>query len=226
MDYTRWRTFYRSIIDDFGYSEDEDAESAKILDDILKEKDIDAVFERVKSLIDEKEVVVFGAGPSLLEGIDRYRKFIYNLTKISADGATSALLEKGVLPDIVVTDLDGRINDLLEANKRGSIVIIHAHGDNIGKIKEFGKKFSNIIGTTQTDPSKFERLFNFGGFTDGDRAVFLAHSLNASKIYLIGFDFDGEIGEYSFTEDVTVKKKKLKWCERLLKEIDNLIFLT
>ena len=225
MDYERWKVFYRSIIDDLGYSEDKDMESAKILDDILKNKDIDSVFERLRSLVNGKEVVVFGAGPSLLKGIDRYRDLIERLTKISADGATSALLEKEILPDVVVTDLDGKIEDLLKANEKGSIVIVHAHGDNIDKIREFGNKFGNIIGTTQIDPSKFEKLFNFGGFTDGDRAVFLAHSLNASKIYLIGFDFDGKVGRYSFSKDVVMKRKKLEWCKRLLEEIDGLIFL-
>ena len=226
MEYEKWKIFYISIINDFGYSEDEDIESAKILDNILRNKDVDVVFERLRSLINGKEVVVFGAGPSLLKSIDKYRKLIERLTKISADGATSALLEKGITPDIVITDLDGKIEDLLKADEEGSIVVIHAHGDNMDKIKEFGSKFSNTIGTTQVDSSKFERLFNFGGFTDGDRAAFLAKALNASKIYLIGFDFDGEIGEYSFTRDIAIKRKKLEWCRRLLKEIDDLVFLT
>lgn len=225
MEYGKWRVFYRCIANDFGYSEYKDEESAKILDDILKNKDVDAVFERLKGLINGREVVVFGAGPSLLKGMEKYRKLIERSTKISADGATSALLEKEILPDVVVTDLDGKIEDLLKANEKGSIVIVHAHGDNIDKIQEFGNKFSNIIGTTQIEPSKFEKLFNFGGFTDGDRAVFLAHSLNASKIYLIGFDFDGKVGRYSFSKDVVMKRKKLEWCKRLLEEIDGLIFL-
>jgi len=226
MEYEKWKMFYRSIINDFGYSEYKDVESAEILDNIMRDKDVDVVFERLRSLINEKEVVIFGAGPSLIKSIDKYKNFIERLTKISADGATSALLEKGITPDVVVTDLDGKIEDLLKADGEGSIVVIHAHGDNIDKIKEFGSRFNNIVGTTQVDPSKFERLFNFGGFTDGDRAVFLAKALNASKIYLIGFDFDGEIGEYSFTRDIAIKRKKLEWCRKLLKEINDLVFLT
>ena len=61
-------------------------------------------------------------------------------------------------------------------------------------------------------------MYNFGGFTDGDRAVFLAVHFNAKKIFLIGFDFNNTIGEYSFVEkkDKKNKIKKLKWCKHLL----------
>ena len=75
-----------------------------------------------------------------------------------------------------------------------------------------------IIGTTQTDPSKFKNLHNFGGFTDGDRAVFIANHFKAKKINLIGFDLNGKIGKYSFSENKNkeLKLKKLKWCKYLI----------
>ena len=50
-------------------------------------------------------------------------------------------------------------------------------------------------------PEKFANLQNYGGFTDGDRAVFIADHFKAKKIFLIGFDFNDDVGRYSFTKN-------------------------
>ena len=42
---------------------------------------------------------------------------------------------------------------------------------------KFVKEFANVVGTTQTE--EFGKMKNFGGFTDGDRCVFLAEFFNA-----------------------------------------------
>ena len=39
-------------------------------------------------------------------------------------------------------------------------------------------------------------VYNFGGFTDGDRSVFLAEELGASQIILVGMDLGNKIGKY------------------------------
>ena len=99
------------------------------------------------------------------------------------------------------------------------VAIIHAHGDNIAEIKKFVPKFKkNIIGSTQISPLPYENIYNFGGFTDGDRAVFLASHFKAKNIHIIGFDFEGRIGKYSYPEnkDKKQKLKKLKWCKYLI----------
>ncbi|HWQ19331.1 MAG TPA: hypothetical protein VN455_06085, partial [Methanotrichaceae archaeon] len=63
------------------------------------------------------------------------------------------------------------------------------------------------LGTCQCRPP--EGLFNFGGFTDGDRCVFLARHFGAGSIRLIGFDFSDP--------GVTPRKsKKLGWARRLI----------
>ena len=69
---------------------------------------------------------------------------------------------------------------------------------------------SNVVGSTQT--KTFGKMENFGGFTDGDRCVFLAEYFNASKIVLIGMDFGQEIGKYSKHKIINrkMKLKKLK----------------
>lgn len=213
MDFKHWNIFYKKIIKDFNFSHKEDKNSADILDKILENKKIFPL-SRLENMIQDQEIVVFGAGPSLEKSLKKNKKFFKDKIKISADGATTVLVKNNIFPEIIVTDLDGKITDQLEANKEGSIAVIHAHGDNIENIKKIVSKFDGyLIGTTQTDPEKYNNLYNFGGFTDGDRAIFLSDHFKAKKIFLVGFDFDGEIGEYSFTKNFEIKKKKLKWCK-------------
>ncbi len=231
MFYKDWKQFYEKIVDDFDLNFKKDKDSAILLDNILTNKKIVSI-KRLENLIKNKEIIVFGAGHSLEKSILKHKKFLENKVKICADGATSALLKNNIIPDIIVTDLDGKMSDILYSNNKGAIVIIHAHGDNIEKIKNYVKTFEeDILGTTQIDPTSFKKLYNFGGFTDGDRAVFLADHFNAKKIFLAGFDFDGNIGKYSFADkkNKEMKLKKLKWCNHLLqfliKENKNIEFL-
>ncbi len=206
----KWERIYREILKDFGFSEEEDRESAKLLNKIISKKKINVarVYTKLKNKINDKEVNVFGASPAL------ERLEIPRGINIVANGVTTFFLEKNVIPDVIVTDLDGRIADILKASKEGSIVVIHAHGDNIDKIEKYAKKFENFLGTTQVKP--FGKLYNFGGFTDGDRAVFLAWHFKARKINLYAMDFNDEIGKYSFSENSQKKRKKLYWGKRLI----------
>jgi hypothetical protein len=205
MNYEEWRKFYQKILRDFGFSEESDVKAAEILNELLEPASIDILKKKIQG----RRVNVYGAGPSLKE----IKKFPGGVN-IAADGATSFLLWRGILPDIIVTDLDGKVKDLLRANKKGSLVVIHAHGDNIDAIKKYAAKFKSAVGTAQSKP--FGSLHNFGGFTDGDRAVFLAEHFKAKKIALYGMDFRGEIGRYSFSRDSEIKRKKLLWAEKLI----------
>jgi len=52
-------------------------------------------------------------------------------------------------------------------------------------------------------------VYNFGGFSDGDRCFFVTREFGAIKIRLAGFDFEDN--------DVNpIKKKKLKWAKKLI----------
>ena len=139
---------------------------------------------------------------------------------IAADGATTALLNQGIQPHVIISDLDGDIEKITEANKAGSCLVIHAHGDNILDIKKHASNFVNKIGTVQIEP--FGKVKNFGGFTDGDRCVFLADHFKAKKIYLFGFDFGTIVGKFSKKGHDTnypateIKKKKLEIAESLI----------
>jgi len=231
MFYHSWEPIYKKIVEDFGFSVENDKLATKILDELLQ-RDKQFSIKKLEELIANKEVVAFGAGPSLENFLKNNKKKIVNKIKIAADGATTALLEHDVKPEIIVTDLDGNVSDQIKANSSGSVVIIHAHGDNIDKLRRYVPKFNGVvIGSTQVDSKPYRNVNNFGGFTDGDRAVFLADHFNAKKIYLVGFDFEGVIGKYSFSEskDKSLKLKKLKWCkyliELLMKNRKNICYL-
>ena len=165
-------------------------------------------------MIKDKTVIVIGAGPSLSKSLP-YIKKCKNVTKIVADGAVEALLEKEIKPDILVTDLDGDLKSIEKIGRTKTPIVVHAHGDNFKKL-EIVKDFSNIIGTTQTN--SFGKMQNFGGFTDGDRCVFLANFFQAKKIVLVGMDFGKTIGQFSKrkVKDRKLKLKKLKFGKHIL----------
>jgi uncharacterized Rossmann fold enzyme len=218
MDYKDWESIYRKIVEDFHFSVENDEKAADVLNTLLRQKSPMSI-DKLNDLIAGKEIIIFGAGPSLENSIITHKKMFANTLKIAADGATTALLKYNIYPDIIVTDLDGKVPDQVKANSDGSIVVIHAHGDNIDKIKKYVPKFKGeIVGTTQINPAPYDNIHNFGGFTDGDRAVYLADHFCAKKIFLTGFDFNNEIGYYSFSENKnkTLKLKKLKWCKNLI----------
>jgi len=206
-----WKKRYSDILKEFRYDEKKDKESSIILNSILKKSDVN---EKIMNLIKEKTVLVIGSGPSLSTAIPKLKNYKKS-TKIAADSSIKSLVENGIMPDIIVTDLDGDENTLKKIAKTRSIFVVHAHGDNIEKL-EFAKKFKNCIGTTQSIP--FDKIQNFGGFTDGDRGVFLANHYGAKKIILFGMDFGDRIGRFSKTKksERKIKLKKLKRGKLLL----------
>ena len=221
MEFGLWEKYYKEILDDFGFSRENDEESAKLLDEILSTEGCLTLDELSEIVGFSDKYIVFGAGPSLKEHV-QLLKNDYDLKDyvlVAADGATTALIEEKIAPDIVATDLDGRLDDILLANIRGANIIIHAHGDNMDKIARLTPFFNNVLGTTQAQPAG--NLYNFGGFTDGDRALFLAVALGASEITLAGMDFGDVVTRYSRPNIETAtakaddfKKKKLMYAEK------------
>ena len=206
-----WKKRYFSILKELNYSQKKDKESALILDSILQKTD---TIKKIERLIQGKTVFVIGSGPSLSFAISKLKK-LKKSVKIAADSSLKPLVDNGIIPDIIVTDLDGNEDTIKKISKTKSIFVIHAHGDNIEKL-EMVKKIKNCIGTTQTNP--FNKIKNFGGFTDGDRGVFLASHFNAKKIILFGMDFGNKIGKFSNTKksDREIKLKKLEIGRDLL----------
>ena len=197
-----------------GFDEASDFYSAKLLDLLLH--DVKDYTEELSQIIKGKSVAVIGAGPNLEEV-----KKVDEEVIISADGATNYLVYREIIPDIIVTDLDG-----ITVFPKDSIYVVLAHGNNVELIKEKVPilKSRKIIGTTQVFP--FGRLKLFGGFTDGDRAVVLASIFGARKVSLYGMDFDsGLVGKYSkpyYEKSLPaswLKKNKLKIAKWVIEEV-------
>ena len=214
MTITGWKTRYREIRNEFGYNEYDDLRSAKKLNRQIDKK---YPISNIKKIISGKIIFIIGAGPSLTRSISTIKKY-KNVTKIVADGAVQALIEHNIKPDILVTDLDGDMSSIKKIGRSKIPIIVHAHGNNYEKL-ELVTKFQNKIGTTQTD--KFGKLEYFGGFTDGDRWVFLAETFKPKKIILFGMDFGNKIGKYSKKKviDKKTKLKKLEYGKKLLEWI-------
>lgn len=217
MDQIQWQPWYRKIIDTLGYDPSEDRRAAVILNQLLNDKRI--TLDELKLRIKDHPTLIFGAGPSLEADLKRIAKTrLLDICRvITADGATTALLKiSKKTPDIIVTDLDGRFEDLRDANNKGAFMVVHAHGDNIQQLNRYVKNLKNILGTTQVEP--IGELYNFGGFTDGDRAVILAEALNGKPLALVGMDLGKVAGnfskEYVISQDV--KKVKLRFCKEIL----------
>jgi len=218
MNLAIWLSWYEDLLEDFGFSRSQDEESAQLLEKLLefygglKPKDIPM----------QREAIVFGAGPSIKSNIKEIKSLnLSEYTLISADGATTALLEEDIVPDIIVTDLDGDMKDIICANHEGAFLVIHAHGDNMEKLKEFVPRLNRVMGTTQSTP--LTHVYNFGGFTDGDRALFLAVELGAEYITLAGMDFGKEVTRYSRPamkepkgQADEIKELKLKHAKKLV----------
>ncbi|ASJ10967.1 6-hydroxymethyl-7,8-dihydropterin pyrophosphokinase [Thermococcus sp. P6] len=221
MRWETWKPFYLRIVREMGYSIEEDRRSAGLLRALLLEGDEYLLRDELEVIVGRK-AYVFGAGPSLEDALKTHD--FSDGTLIAADGATSALLNAGLVPDITVTDLDGRIPDIKLANDRGTFVVVHAHGDNADRIAAYVPVFSRILGTCQTEP--LDVVYNFGGFTDGDRAAFLAEELGAREIVLVGFDFGPLVGKWSkprLRDHSPVwdsKRKKFEFAQELLRWLE------
>ncbi len=217
MNLDKWFPWYTRILSEFGFSREDDEKSAKLLNSLLEKQGC-----LKPSQIDIKDkVIIFGAGPSLKRNINELKVLnLGNFTLIAADGATTALLEENIIPNIIVTDLDGEMKDIIKSNSEGAILAVHAHGNNIDKIEKYVPTLHEILGTTQSVP--LENVYNFGGFTDGDRCIFLAIELGAKYIVLAGMDFGKIVTKYSrpdlknsLDNADSIKELKLKYAKDL-----------
>lgn len=213
MNFPEWEPHYLRIVREFGFSVEEDERAARRLHELGHAK----VQCRPQCLARRigKEVTMIGDGPDLEREL---RKGPLIGTVIAADGATSTLMHsKGKVPDIIVTDLDGVVADQLAASAQGAAVVVLAHGDNIAALDRYVPWFTGpITMTTQSRP--FDDVYNFGGFTDGDRGVMLARHFGAKEIHLVGFDFEHPRPKAG--RDPAVKLRKLREARRLIWDLN------
>jgi len=205
MEFEDWAPYYGKIVEDFGFSREADDQAARILARRLGgSRMVPADLDR---RLRGQAVTVAGNAATLERELGRIEGVL-----IAADEATSVLRTRGRRPDLVVTDLDGVVEDQIAANREGTIAVVHAHGDNVAAIERWASRFEGrTVATTQSRP--FDDVYNFGGFTDGDRAVLLAAHFGARSIRLIGFDFETPNAKDQPTE---VKRRKLDWAYILI----------
>jgi hypothetical protein len=203
VQFIDWFPYYQQIREEFGYSTEKDQNAANLLSKMIRKKSRD--LKKLQKKIAGKDVLV-------IDFIKKNRKYV----KIVADGAVEALITNRIRPDIVVSDLDGKPAFLKKADKLGAIMVVHAHGDNEDAIKNLVPRFKNVIGSTQVMP--IENVYNFGGFTDGDRSVFMADEMGARMIVLVGMDLTEQTTKYSAGKiaNEDLKGKKLKRARQLL----------
>lgn len=213
MQFIDWFPYYQEIREEFGYSTEKDQNAAYLLSKLIKKKSLN--LKKLEKKIKGKDVFVIGAGPSLEDDINFIKKNKRHVRVVS-DGAVEAIITNKIKPDVVVSDLDGNPTFLKKAEKLGAIMVIHAHGDNEKAIEKLVPKFKSVIGTTQVMP--VENVYNFGGFTDGDRSVFMAEEMGAKSIVLVGMDLTDQNTRYpkGSKVDKNLKTKKLRRAKILL----------
>jgi len=215
-----WLDWYEEILASFGFSREMDERAARLLASFMEGRAcLKGVMARM--LRGASRVVVAGAYDSVRREAEALRDLAPSGTVlVTADTATSPILDAGLTPDIVVTDLDGDLGDIFEAWRRGAILVIHAHGDNIERVEALPETLSERVeATCQCPPSG--HIHNLGGFTDGDRAVAICAALGAAKIVTIGMCPGCGIGVYSSllkqAEGWAGRKRlKLEYASRLL----------
>lgn len=200
MDYDEWEPIYERILRDFGYDRGADVRARDVLDGFVGSFDLDRL------AVEGETVAIVGASQTLPYELDLVETadVVY-----AASTAADVLLEDDHIVDLMVTDLDKNPETAIELSHEGTPIALHAHGDNIAAMRRHLPKFDleNVLGTTQAAPS--HHVVNFGGFTDGDRAAFLADEFGAEGLVFPGWDFDDDsVG--------TEKRRKLAWAERLL----------
>jgi len=201
-----WEPIYKEILEVFGYDRASDESSARLLKAVMMNSDLISDDD----IVMQRKATVFGGSDGLEEDI---RCFPPQGTLIASGSSVDRLMDAGITPDIVVTDLDGEIWPQIEASKMGAVTFIHAHGDNSELIQKYAPEFLGpIVLTTQSRPDNI--VSNYGGFTDGDRAVCIARHFGAKDILLLGFDFDKPSKKEM--SDPKIKSLKLWWAKEII----------
>lgn len=212
-----WNKIYKAIKFDFPeLTFHHDSQARDILYSLIPEDLADIAYQKMRSLIFAKDVLIVGAGldNTLLHSFPKMAK---DYVIMACDGACVALNKVNIKSDVLVTDLDAPFREILNNLGDGAVVMVHGHGDNLNILEESVIRFIDsgfyVMPTTQVEAKGHVR--NLFGFTDGDRAVFAAIHFYPSSITLVGYNFT-KVGKYSYHRNEETKKKKLVWAKRLI----------
>jgi uncharacterized Rossmann fold enzyme len=205
VNFEEWEPVYERILAEFGYGRSGDQNARERLAALLDGR---RTFDPTELDWGGETVAIAGGAHSLTEPTE-LEMTRQAETVVAASVAADHLRKHGITVDCMVTDLDKNPETVSELTEKRIPVAVHAHGDNVPALNEWLPTVdpASVIPTTQASPT--DGVLNFGGFTDGDRAAFLADELGAAKLVFPGWDLDDP--------DVTPEKRqKLQWAERLL----------
>ncbi|MFB6087999.1 MAG: 6-hydroxymethylpterin diphosphokinase MptE-like protein [Haloarculaceae archaeon] len=207
MRFDEWEPVYEAILADFGFDRRGDERARDVLAGLVGDA---ATLSPADLDFTGETVAIAGAGPSLASSVDRATSAD---SVVAASDAAAVLREHGVEPTAYVTDLDAETELAAELSAAGAPVAVHAHGDNVPALREQvpALAFESVLPTTQAAPAA--PVYNPGGFTDGDRAAFLADHCGATDLTFLGWDFDAP-------DAGSTKRRKLRWAERLLRWLE------
>ncbi|WP_435096420.1 6-hydroxymethylpterin diphosphokinase MptE-like protein [Halarchaeum sp. P4] len=199
MQFPEWEPAYEAVLRDFGYDRAGDEAAREELATLVSDFDVSRLDATGQT------VAVVGAAPCLadeLADVERADRVF------AASTAADVCREHGIAVDVHVTDLDKNPGTSRALTREGTPVAAHAHGDNRDLVADWIPEFDDdhVLGTTQARP--VDGVHNFGGFTDGDRAAFLADHVGAESLVFAGWDFTNAPSE--------TKRHKLRWAARLL----------
>ncbi|HYA10366.1 MAG TPA: 6-hydroxymethylpterin diphosphokinase MptE-like protein [Thermoplasmata archaeon] len=217
MRYELWAPRYEALRADLGYPFEREELAAATLERLLPDRARRDPLARLAPRVVGRTVVVVGLAPGAgPPPVWRLPPSTPAPSVVAADGAARTCLDAGLVPSIVVTDLDGPVPAEVEANGRGAVVVVHAHGDNVPALERWVPEFPGELAGSWAGPPR-GYLLDVGGFTDGDRAAYLADALGARRVLLWGFDRDTV--DEADPEARERKRRKLRWAERLLEEL-------
>lgn len=234
MDFDDWAPYYRQVVEDLGLDEEADLHTARHYRALVAEVRPAGYLSPVRLLgrsypTRNPRVWVFGAGPSLPNDFNLFaeRAQATDLV-VAADGAALFLLKEYVTPQVVFSDLDGSAEALTQVGEEGGLLVLHGHGDNWSLVDDLFPPLARqyaVVPTVQTRPDE-PYLYNWGGFTDGDRCVAgVLDWFPSSPVMLLGFTFGTTQGRFSKPNQMgedrpapEFKLRKLAFAKQFLSE--------
>jgi uncharacterized Rossmann fold enzyme len=212
MEFVDWEPVYAAILDDFGFDRAGDERSRDLLAELTSGTSFD-----LDQLTFDGRVAIAGGGPSLAASDSTANADAFALLDradhaVAVSRAVDSCRRADCTIDLVVTDLDTAPEMVVSLTHEGIPVAVAAHGDNIPALREYVPEMDhrNVLPTTQAEPH--DHVVNVGGFTDGDRAAFIADHCGADRLIFPGWNFDDCVDP--------IKHQKLVWAERLLRTLE------
>jgi len=207
VNFTEFEPLYETILTDLGFDRAADERVRDVAADLSTPFPLSRL-----SHWEGATVAVAGAAPCLDDDADRSVAREADVV-VAASTAADDLLSAGIDVDCMVTDLDKNPETAAKLTREGVPVAAHAHGDNLDAVREWLPRFDAAWTLTTTQAAPVGPVRNTGGFTDGDRAAFLADHVGAARLTFPGWEFDDpDVGP--------MKARKLAWAARLLRVLE------